>query len=297
MEELRALQKKREELRVKLKEAEARYDLAMVADLKCAPAPACRDTGSAAGARAGRAAVPQACRKPASHKQNADKQLCLYSEVTRRAHAQVRRAGRDRGRHPGQGQEPAARQHAERGGAPAARAPRRSAGLLPSLDRRIAHVLRHCMHQPTVHPRMYMFLCVSPDALTPRRWPPAKHESLPHHRRSAALHAPADCASVYVCFHVWVRSGPQRGRRRGTGGGGGRGGRGVALDGHPGAAAVREREGAPAAPGRGAAPAGRGCGRARCPLLAQSACRHSEARAHGAEHAACCEGCIGGLQR
>ncbi|KAK9844178.1 hypothetical protein WJX81_007123 [Elliptochloris bilobata] len=34
MEELRALQKKREELRVKLKEAEARYDLAMVADLK-----------------------------------------------------------------------------------------------------------------------------------------------------------------------------------------------------------------------------------------------------------------------
>ena len=39
MEELRALQKKREELRVKLKEAEARYDLAMVADLKCAPAP------------------------------------------------------------------------------------------------------------------------------------------------------------------------------------------------------------------------------------------------------------------
>ena len=37
MEELRALQKKREELRVKLKEAEARYDLAMVADLKCAP--------------------------------------------------------------------------------------------------------------------------------------------------------------------------------------------------------------------------------------------------------------------
>ena len=36
MEELRALQKKREELRVKLKEAEARYDLAMVADLKYA---------------------------------------------------------------------------------------------------------------------------------------------------------------------------------------------------------------------------------------------------------------------
>ena len=41
MEELRALQKKREELRVKLKEAEARYDLAMVADLKCAYAESC----------------------------------------------------------------------------------------------------------------------------------------------------------------------------------------------------------------------------------------------------------------
>jgi hypothetical protein len=67
-EELRALQKKREELRVKLKEAEARYDLAMVADLKCAPSPHAETGAPAAGAGAGCAAVPQACHNPASHK-------------------------------------------------------------------------------------------------------------------------------------------------------------------------------------------------------------------------------------
>ena len=37
MEELRGLQKKREELKVKLAEAELRYDLAMVADIKYVP--------------------------------------------------------------------------------------------------------------------------------------------------------------------------------------------------------------------------------------------------------------------
>ena len=50
MEELRALQKKREELRVKLKEAEARYDLAMVADLRRAPAAAAK-RGAGEGGR------------------------------------------------------------------------------------------------------------------------------------------------------------------------------------------------------------------------------------------------------
>ena len=37
LEELRALQRKRDELKVKLAEAENRLDLAMVADIKCAP--------------------------------------------------------------------------------------------------------------------------------------------------------------------------------------------------------------------------------------------------------------------
>lgn len=37
LDELRALQKKRDELKVKLAEAEHRMDLAMVADIKCAP--------------------------------------------------------------------------------------------------------------------------------------------------------------------------------------------------------------------------------------------------------------------
>lgn len=40
LEALRALQRKRDELKVKLAEAENRLDLAMVADIKCAPAPA-----------------------------------------------------------------------------------------------------------------------------------------------------------------------------------------------------------------------------------------------------------------
>ena len=57
MEELRALQKKREELRVKLKEAEARYDLAMVADLRRAPAAAAKR-----GAGQGQALYPSLCR-------------------------------------------------------------------------------------------------------------------------------------------------------------------------------------------------------------------------------------------
>lgn len=35
LDELRALQKKRDELKVKLAEAENRMDLAMVADIKC----------------------------------------------------------------------------------------------------------------------------------------------------------------------------------------------------------------------------------------------------------------------
>ena len=39
LEELRALQRKRDELKVKLAEAENRLDLAMVADIKCAPLP------------------------------------------------------------------------------------------------------------------------------------------------------------------------------------------------------------------------------------------------------------------
>ena len=39
LEELRALQRKRDELKVKLAEAENRLDLAMVADIKCAPVP------------------------------------------------------------------------------------------------------------------------------------------------------------------------------------------------------------------------------------------------------------------
>lgn len=57
MEELRALQKKREELRVKLKEAEARYDLAMVADLRRAPAAAAQR-----GAGEGQAPCKSSCR-------------------------------------------------------------------------------------------------------------------------------------------------------------------------------------------------------------------------------------------
>lgn len=39
LDELRALQKKRDELKVKLAEAENRMDLAMVADIKCGPHP------------------------------------------------------------------------------------------------------------------------------------------------------------------------------------------------------------------------------------------------------------------
>ena len=39
LEELRALQRKRDELKVKLAEAENRLDLAMVADIKCATVP------------------------------------------------------------------------------------------------------------------------------------------------------------------------------------------------------------------------------------------------------------------
>ena len=39
LEELRGLQRKRDELKVKLAEAENRLDLAMVADIKCAPVP------------------------------------------------------------------------------------------------------------------------------------------------------------------------------------------------------------------------------------------------------------------
>ena len=41
LDELRALQNKRDELKTKLSEAENRMDLAMVADIRCAHMPAC----------------------------------------------------------------------------------------------------------------------------------------------------------------------------------------------------------------------------------------------------------------
>ena len=269
MEELRALQKKREELRVKLKEAEARYDLAMVADLRRAPAAAAKR-----GAGQGQALYPSLCRGLDGAAAQTHDACIAWRAVIVGCHTFLDAKYLS-----------ANMPYASCRGA-RARLALAACGASRALSRGChARTTQIYTREPDSPPDLQTGLI---DVCRAQVWCSGRHRgghpgqgqepAAGQHAQRRGVPSPS-CHLPALNSHTWsnlqlcvqgcgtcpcklVICYP------GAGHGGGCGGGGVALDRHPRAAAVREREGAPAAPGRGAAPAHCGCVPFGCTHLA-----------------------------